>query len=784
MNQRVQKKNRNVSNAQESTFDVATFIEIVRKKWYWFVASIVFFGIVGYVYLERQQPLYQRSSVLQIKNGSKKSDLSSFLELQDMGDNAGGSVDDELYIIRSLQILEQVAMRLNLDVTYSYEGYFRDEPIYKESPVKVEFLDDYKGYTTCKITPIDSKSCSLMELNINADDNFADYQHVAYGDTLNTSVGRLIVHSVKENLKQNLGKVVKVVRGNLGGTVVALQGAVETTLLKKGGSLVKISCTSNNLTLTDAILNCLSDEYTQALWNDKKRVIESTAAFIDERVKVISEELGNVEKTLTDYKQKNQIVNVESSAGTYLSESSSARTEVNQIRSQISVAQYIRNYVQDRTKRNELIPNVSGVGDAGVQSQIGEYNELMLKRNRLSLSSSESSPVVVKMNTLLDAMRTTITGALDNYLTTLNLQLNSSVIVQNQAIGRISAIPMQESFTLNVERQQEIKAGLYTFLLNKREETAMQLAATETDVRIVEKPFGVTSPVSPSAKNILGIFLLVGVGLPFVIVFLRRLLDPSVHNKKELKALTSIPSVGTIPALKNKKESDAIVIGVEDASEIAESLHILKSNLSYMGIEGEHKQVLLFTSGHPGAGKSYVSINYAASIASTDEKVVWIDMDIRKRHDIQFIGDSKRSKMCGLTTYLTGSEQINDIIYKSTFSDYLDIIPAGPIPPNPVQLLLSHRLDELIDYLRTSYKYIIIDNVPMEMVADVSIVNRVADISVYVVRAGVTNKRFILDLNEQYETNTYKNLCLVLNGVSKEQLYGYGYGYGKLKKNK
>ena len=430
MNQRVQRKKGNTGNSQEFTFDWTVFLEILKKKWYWVLLSILFWGAAGYVYLQRQQPLYQRSAVLQIKNGNKGTDLSSFLELQDVGSAAGNSVEDELYIIRSLQILEQVALRLGLDVTYAYEGYFRDEPIYRESAVKVEFLDEYAGYTTCKVVPIDAKSYSLTELSINGGEAFPDYQRVAYGDTLKTAAGRLIVHLNEMNPRPDFEKTVKVSRRNLNGTVTALQGALETNLLKKGGSLVKISYTGNNLSLTDAVLNCLSEEYTQALWNDKKRVIESTAAFIDERTKVIGEELGNVEKKLTDYKQKNQIVNVSSSAETYLSESSTARAEVNQIRSQISVAQYIKNYVQDRTKRNELIPNVSGVGDAGVQSQIGEYNELMLKRNRLSLSSSEASPVVVKMNTMLDAMRTTITGALDNYLNTLNLQLNSSLAVQ------------------------------------------------------------------------------------------------------------------------------------------------------------------------------------------------------------------------------------------------------------------------------------------------------------------------------------------------------------------
>lgn len=790
MVQKTQRKNRNSNNgSQGAGFDISMLVTILVRNWYWFVISVVVAMAVGYLYMERKQPLFQRSSVLLIKNGKKSSDLSSFLEMNDMGsNNLSGSIEDELYIIRSLQILEQVVNRLNLDVAYSYEGRFRDFPVYKESPIKVDFLDNYRGYTSFKVVPLNAKNYSLSELKVNGVEIPSDFSAVAFDDTIKTPAGRIVVHPVKANLEYNFNKVVKVGRTSVSGAAVALQGAIQTTMMKKGGSLVKITCTHNNVTLVDAILNCLADEYTKALWDDKKRIIESTAEFIDERIKVIGEELGNVEKKLTDFKQKNQIVSVESSADTYLSESSSARAEVNQIRSQISVAQYIKNYVQDRTKSNELIPNVSGVGDAGVQSQIAEYNELMLKRNRLSLNSSENSPVVVKMNTLLEAMRTTITGSLDNYLNTLNLQLNSSVSVQRQANSRIAAIPMQESFTLNVERQQDIKSGLYTFLLNKREETAMQLAATETDIRVIEKPFGSTGAISPNKKSITMMFLLVGLGLPFAVIFIGRILDPSIHNKKELRALTSIPSVGVIPALKHKKDtSEDIVVGNEEANKVLEALHILKSNLSYMGVEGDRKQVLLFTSAHPRAGKSYVSINYAASIASTNEKVIWIDMDIRKRHTINFVEGKKGIRTCGLTTFLAGSHDIDDIIYRSVYNEYLDVIPAGPIPPNPVQLLLSHRLDELIEKLRSRYQYIIIDNVPMDVVADASIVNRVTDISVYVVRAGMTNRRYILDLNEQYEDNIYKNLCLVLNGVSLKQLgygYGYGYGYGNEKRHK
>lgn len=791
MSQRTQRRNNssNSNNSQGAGFDISVLITILIRNWYWFIISVVLAVVVGYLYCERQQPLFQRSSVLLIKNGQKSSDLSAFLELSEVGkNNMGGSIDDELYIIRSLQIMESVVKRLHLDVSYSYEGRFRDFPVYSESPIKVDFPDDYRGYTTFRIIPLSSKKYTLTEFKVNGADMPSDYTNISFGDTLKTPAGRIVVSAVKSNINYNLNRIVKVSRSSVSMAAAGLQSSIQTSMVKKGGSLVKITCTNTNLTKVDAILNTLADEYTKALWDDKRRIIENTAEFIDERIKVIGEELGNVEKELTDYKQSNQIVSVASSADTYLSESSTARAEVNQIRSQISVAQYIRNYVLDRTKSNELIPNVSGVGDAGVQSQIAEYNELMLKRNRLSLNSSSNSPVVMKMNTLLESMRTTITGSLDNYLQTLNLQLNSSMSVQRQANSRIAAIPRQESFTLNVERQQDIKSGLYTFLLNKREETAMQLAATETDIRVIEKPFGSIGAISPNKKNIMMMFLLVGLGLPFAVIFIGRILDPSVHNKKELKAITSIPSVGVIPSVKGKKEtSESITIGNEESKKVFEALHILKSNLSYMGVEGEKKQVLLFTSAHPKAGKSYVSINYAASIASTNEKVIWIDMDIRKQHTIDFVEDRKSMRTRGLTTYLAGVVDADDIIYKSTYNEYLDIIPAGPVPPNPVQLLLSHRLDELIETLRSRYEYIIIDNVPMDVVADVSIVNRVTDISIYVVRAGMTNRRFIFDLNEQYENNIYKNLCIVLNGVSLKQLgygYGYGYGYGNDKKRK
>ena len=382
--------------------------------------------------------------------------------------------------------------------------------------------------------------------------------------------------------------------------------------------------------------------------------------------------------------------------------------------------------------------------------------------------------MVKDLDNNLAAVRVNLTASMDSYLSTLKLKLRKAREVESQTLDRIESVPQQEKKALGIIRQQSIKESLYTFLLNKREENALQLAITEANIRVIESPFGSSAPVAPARRMLLMGAFIVGLIIPLAIQLLRLLWNTGVRGRKDIEDYTSMPILGEIPLMKDRDGEHAIVVEENKTSSVAESFRLLRSNMDFVAPQA---RVVMFTSTMPGEGKSFVSRNFAVTLAMTNKKVVLLDMDLRKRTLSKTLDLTTKN---GVSTWLSGkNNSVSELVQSSNIHAMFDIISAGIVPPNPSELLMSDRLPVLVEELKKQYDYIILDCVPALVVADSSIIGRVADLTVYVIRNGMLDRRYLPELEKLYRENKFKNLTVVINGVDMEsKKYGYGYGFG------
>ena len=753
-------------------------IELIIANWYWFVFSVIDCVSIAYLYTCTLVPVFQRQAVMLVKTGSKNanSDISAMFELQ--GGVTGSGVENEMYILHSYQLVREVVDRLHLDVSYEEEGFFRNKFLFAESPVEVSFFDPYHVPVRMNITPLDMKSYSVSKLEVGGKVLPTEARY-AYGDTLKTEAGRMVVRLKPENLSAYISKAVLVTRVSPETAMAIYAGNISTSLAGTGTTMVKIVCTGNNISRADAILNTLINVYNETIVEDKNRIAINTAKFIDERIAVIGKELGDVEEELTDFKQRNRIIGTEANGSQYLAESSKVKSETLQMETELSIARSIKTYLQDATRNNQLIPNVSGVGDVSVQAQITKYNELMLQRNRLLAESGEKNPVVQNADKNLAEMRTVISGSMDNYIANIRLRLNRAQSLEDQINSNIQAVPKQEKMALSIIRQQSIKEALYTFLLNKREENALQLAVTEANIRVVESPYGSHASIAPHPSIfLLGAFA-IGLVIPLGIQILLMVWNTSVRGRKDVEDYTTIPVIGEIPSRREGTADDAIVVDEKKNDIISEAFRLLRSNINFVAKDAS---VIMFTSTVPGEGKSFVSRNLAVALAIAGRKVVLVDTDLRKQTQSKLLGIRQKE---GLSTYLSGQvNNIESLLSKGVIHPLVDSVFVGPTPPNPSELLMSDRLEKLIEELKNRYDYVILDNVPAQVIADATVVNRVAELTIYVIRNGMIDRRYLPELERLHKEGKFNHLCIVLNDSRIEKKkYGYGYGYGYGYKN-
>lgn len=766
-----------VSFGSAVSFSLTDFIHLILNNWYWFVISSVVCLAVATFYIKKTPKTYSRTATILVKDSRKggNSDLIAFSDVA--GVNTRKSVDNELIILKSNKLRHDVARRLRLDINYSDKVGLRPRNLYGISPIAMSIVNDNEtdSFSFTATIGADSTISLTNFAGMGVNETAATSTVKAHlGDTINSPIGRIIINPTLYYNKNEKGHVIHVSKSSI--AAAAGLASVNVTLADKNSSIIAISKMDSNPRRAEDIINMLITCYEDDTKADKKRISEATADFISDRLALISGELGDVDEDVASFKQSHRMVSLESEAARNMSESDRFRMEGLQLENQIRMANFIKDYLLDPSHTNDLIPAAVAVSDAAINANIANYNETLIRRDKLLANSSTSNPMIQEIDSQLSAIRRSIIASIDNQIATLNIQLDNIRAQENRATSRVSAIPRQEKQIQSITRQQKIKEELYLYLLNKREENEIALNVVEGNARIIDPAYGSNAPVAPVTSSILLAALLLGLAVPLVILYVIEILNTTIRGRKDLEENLSIPFLGEIPLYKGQMDN-GIVVRDNSTDAVSEAMRIIRSNMAFMKVQNENLQTVMVTSSNPHAGKTFVSSNLAMSLALTNKRVVLIDFDLRRRTLSKEFGQRHARK--GLSSYLAGTfTELNDIIFNSNMNANLDIIYAGPQPPNPAEMLLSEKLDKMIAELRKRYDYIILDAVPALMVADAQIIDRLSDLTIYVVREGLLDRRQLPDIERLYTTGRFHNMSVVLNGSSSLNGYGYRHGYG------
>ena len=755
------------------------------SKWYWFVISLAVTISVAVIYLLTTPPVYTRSASLLIKEDSKGNSVSDAAGV--LGDidlfQTSTNVNNEMQSLQSPAAMLDVVKRLHLDVCYHTDGRFYKKVLYgKSCPYTVSF-NDLRDNESVDFTINPSEKGQVVLTDFSRDGEDLDGEVTAtLNDTTDTPVGKLIVMVAVDSVTYE--SPVYVSRIGYQDATGDYASNLSVSLNDEKSTVINLSFKDVCIQRAEDVLNTVIAIYNENWIKDKNQIAVSTSQFISDRLGVIEQELGNVDENISSYKSEHLLPDVQAAASMYMAQSSETNAQILALNTQLSMARYIRNYLTNATSKNQLLPANSGIESPGIEQQIANYNTAQLRRNDLVANSSEKNPLVVDMDQSLENMRHAIITSIDNYITTLNTQLRSLRQSEQQTTARIAANPTQGKYLLSVERQQKVKEALYLFLLQKREENELSQAFTAYNTRIITPPTGGMIPTAPVKKNIALVAFALGFLIPVVVIFIRENMNTKVRGRKDLESL-SVPFVGEIPLAESRKKkrsahtSKEIIIRQGKRDIVNEAFRVLRTNLEFILDAKEDKNkasVTLITSFNPGSGKTFFTMNTAATFAMKGKRVLVVDGDLRHGSASAYVGAPKK----GLSDYLGKRENnVEDLIVEKENYPGLFVLPVGTIPPNPTELLAEPRLAELMEKMRSRFDYILIDCPPVDIVADTQIIEKLADRTVFIVRAGLLERDMLPQLQSDYDGKRFKNMALVLNGtLGGSSRYGYGYRYG------
>ena len=778
---------KNIKPGQQDDFlRIQDLLYLCLARWKWFVLSLVVTIGVATVYLLRTPAVYTRTASVLIKEDSKgksvSSDLESFSEFGLF--QSSTNVNNELITFQSPALMTEVVKRLRLDMNYFVPGKFHRQVAYGLTlPVDVTINDlpenESAGFTL-EVQP--DGTLFLSDFIRNGTDLDEKDIKGSLLDSIPTPLGKIIINTTPNYVKGE-SYTLYVGKSNLYNAVNSCSSNLSVSLNNEKASVIDLAFKDNSTQRAEDVLSMLISLYNENWVKDKNQIAVSTSMFINERLGVIEQELGNVDEDISSYKSEHLLPDVQAASSMYMAQSSATNAQILALNNQLYMTRYIRNYLANDANRTQLLPANSGIESANIESQIAEYNKQLLQRNSLVANSSAENPLVMDMDQALASMRGAIIRSIDNQIVTLNSQIKSLRQTEQQTTSRIAANPTQAKYLLSVERQQKVKEALYLFLLQKREENELSQAFTAYNTRIVTPPHGSMLPTSPVRKNIFMVAFALGLLIPTVIIFMRENMNTRVRGRKDLESVT-VPFIGEIPLFTRKKkrifgkkpqEVKAVVVKEGSRDIINEAFRVLRTNLEFMTGKDKTSNVIIVTSFNPGSGKSFLTMNIAVSFAIKGKKVLVIDGDLRHGSASSYIDSPEK----GLSDYLGGRiDNLDEIIVPDPRHKSMDILPVGTIPPNPTELLFDERLKQAIDAVRERYDYVLIDCPPIELVADTQIIEKLVDRTIFVVRAGLLELSMLAELEKIYEEKKYKNMSLILNGTEGSGgLYGYRYGY-------
>lgn len=765
----------NYNREDETTLDLKKVLNVVWGMRWIILASILLCLLIAWAYNKVTKTRYTANANIMLVN-KNRSDLINLTDLMTGAQNS--YLANELDIINSRTLMQQVVEELGLNYNYEKKRPIKDIYFYGNNPFRV-LIDSIENFnnpprTEMVFTPADSSSFKINKLLVNG--NKYPFENKAYNFGEEFAVGGHNVIIEKTHLnKFETGDAYIITMEPSRNTAKAMRKNLSAT-----GQL-KVNYRSDviNMTYTDVvpkraedIINTLIDKYNEDAKEFSSRAISNTIDFLNERLELIEEELGSIESRYEDYRRSNTVVDMSSQSQITLSSDAKYEEQLSAIDVQIELLNIIKEYIAQMDKGLVLIPANIGITDVGLNSTINQFNTLLMERNRMVASSSESNPLVVQSDNQLQELLSNIVTSVRNQEKSFALQRSNINAKLRQSKGRLSAMPTQQLELSRFGRQQQVKEPLYILLQQKKEEALISLYAIVDRCKVIDPANNTAVPTAPNRKMIYLLAFLLGFIIPPAIFFLRQMLKSKVEGKLDITNRTDIPVLASIPISEHPGE----LMEVTGRDPFEETIRILRSNVRYLG-----HRVFQITPSVPGEGKSYISSNLALSIAHTGFKVLLVGIDLRKPQLAKIFGIQQEHNQ-GLVPYLVGktSDLAGSIIRGCHGVDTLDVLPAGAIPPNPSELIESDKMEKTVEELKAmNYDYILFDSSPYLPVADATTFNRYVDANIFMLRAGVCELRFVEDLDEVVRNKKLKNVYIVLNGVDiKARSYGYHYGYG------
>ena len=776
--------------SKEENIDVKELLFKYLIHWPWFVGAVVACLIAAWVYLYVSTPVYNISATVLIKDDKKGGSAGMLSGLESLGldgmISSSQNIDNEIEVLRSKTIVKEVVEDLGLYISYADKDEFPSKNLYKTSPVQVSLTPQEADLLEKPmIVEMALQPQGSLDVNVKIGDDEYQKHFEKLPAVFPTDKGTLAFFltpdsalSSKRTSEETIdsGKTVRNITAVINNPLAVAKGYCGSMTIEptsKTTSVAVISLKNSNVQRGKDFINKLLEMYNINTNNDKNEVAQKTAEFINERISIISKELGSTEKDLESFKRGAGITDLTSDAQIALTGSAEYEKKRVENQTQINLLQDLQKYMQN--EGYEVLPSNIGLQDLNLAAAINRYNDVLVERKRLLRTSTENNPTIINLDTSIGAMKENVQVSLDRVLRGLFITKADLDREANRYSRRISEAPGQEREFVSIARQQEIKAGLYLMLLQKREENAITLAATANNAKIIDDAIADDAPVSPKGRMIYLIALVLGVGIPVGVIYLLELTKFKIEGRSDVEKLTNVPIVGDIPLTDEKQ--GAIAVFENQNNLMSETFRNIRTNLQFM-LEND-KKVILVTSTVSGEGKSFISANLAISLSLLGKKVIIVGLDIRKP-GLNKVFNIPRKEV-GITQYLANPEKnLMDLVQPSDVSKNLYILLGGTVPPNPTELLARDGLDKAIETLKKNFDYVILDTAPVGMVTDTLLIGHVADLSVYVCRADYTHKNEYTLINELAENNKLPKLCTVINGLDlKRRKYGYYYGYGK-----
>ncbi|WP_163514086.1 GumC family protein [Gelidibacter japonicus] len=743
------------------------------RYWFWFVIIALISISVAFIYLRYTPNVYRTTSKIQILNKSKGIEMPSSAFIFN---RSTINLENEMEVIKSLRISELVVRNLDLTMAFYEEGNVRTSEIagFPFSLTKTIPNDSIKSHQSFKIL-IKEKGFEVYRGNSEKPIIFPNYSsfNVSHDLPFELEAGSL------KSIKENKGKTYIFKLSPITAAAKSLKGSLGVSVMGRDSDLLQLSLSGESKQKSERILNEVISVFNMDGIVDRQEVSKRTIAFIEERFELLAGELDSIEGNKRDYKQNNNFFNVESDAALGISQRTEAENEVFEIESQILLSNMLAESLDVRNNDYQLLPANIGISSVNTNELINTYNSLIFERDNYLTSGGKNNPMVLSLNEKLKELAINISNSISAYKSQLEATKNQLIKRNAKFSSQVSAIPAKEKIMRSIERQQAIKETLYLFLLQKREEAGINLAITEPSIKVVEYAISGGAPISPNRKNVYLLAFAIGLLVPFGVIYVSILLDTKVQGKKDVEL--RVPKIPVLAELPKIKDENLVFADPTDRTTQAEAFRILSSNVNYvLPRVSEEGKVIYITSTIKGEGKTYAGINLSLALTSLNKKVLLIGADLRNPQIHHYTIPQMDKNELGLSNYLyDDSFDWRSALIKGfpKHPDH-DTLLSGTIPPNPAHLLTNGRFEQLLNDAKEIYDYIVVDTAPTILVTDTLLISELADVTLYMVRAGVTEKN-LLDFSKNLaETGRLKNMAYVINGVGESRSYGYSYNYG------